>query len=300
MTTPNQPTIDGAYKIGTVASDQSWTDTSVKAVIKAPPLASFTDAQDAHNSEVKAPLTSHAGSISNHETRIVNLENGGVMYVFSGNDTWPNPGTGQIGVGVINGGQAAQDGTTGSATRLGGTHGGYQYQEFNCVDLTPTVAITIGAPGSTEAEGGGISSFGSYLLGVTGSVGAIRSRRGAVLSTSNPGAGGNNGGSNTTDGLAGSGSPLATGGSGGVAGAPAGNGTAGGSVSLDSTTPCGGGGGGAGGGANGGIGSTAGNGGNGGAPGGGGGAGGQKSAGGGGGTHGAGGAGRVYVILFPA
>lgn len=278
---------------------QDITEASAKAIMTSGAVGTdgaYTEVHDNINNEIKAPIAGQAGAITNHETRIVALEDGGIMTVFSGNDTWVNPGRGKIGVACINGGQAGQDGQQGSVQRFGGNHGGYQFEEFDATALTATVPVTVGAPGTAPGEGGGTSSFGGYLEGVTGLAGAIRSQRGAASSTSTPGAGGNNGGDNLTAGFPGGSSALAVGGTGGAAGAPGGNGGTGGSVDTGSTTPCGGGGGGAGGGANGGAGSTAGNGGNGGAPGGGGGAGGAKAAFGGGGAQGIGGAGRVYVI----
>lgn len=296
MTSPNQPATDGAYVIGSnYGSD--ITEDSAKALMTGGAKTSFENAEEVHDTEVKAPITSQAGSITNHETRIVQLENGGVMTVYSGNDTWNNPGAGKIGVAVINGGNGGQDGAGGySGLRLGGNHGGYQYKEFHCEDLTSTVAITVGSGGSAAEQGGGTSSFGSYLVGVSGVAGAIHTPRGATPSTSTPGAGGNTGATIGTAGVAGGNSALAAGGAGGNHD-PSTNGGAGGSVSVASTTPCGGGGGG-GGGSTTGAGSAAGNGGAGGAPGGGGGAGGIPGAGGAGGFHGAGGNGRVYVIQF--
>lgn len=301
MTAPNQADPDGAINIGAFRAFQAMTQEDAKTAMTSGVRTSIGNAEEVHDTEVKAPITSQAGSIADHNTRIVNLENGGVMYVYSGNDTWINPNKGRIGVGVINGGQAGQVGQTGSAVSLGGNHGGYQYEEFDCADLPATVDITIGAPGSASGEGGGTSSFGTYLVGVTGSQGSIRSQRGAMASTSTPGAGGDTGADQSVAGKNGGGSALASGGSGGAPGNPAPNGGSGGSVDAGSATPCGGGGGGAGGPANGGLGSTSGNGGSGGAPGGGGGAGGMRGwLGDPGGIQGPGGAGRVFVIHFPS
>lgn len=299
MTTPHGSGTSGAFVLGSQYG-QDITEASARATIRSGSVGStgsYTNVQDAIGSEIKAPIQGQAGSITNHETRIVALEDGGTMTVYSGNDLWTNMG-GRIGVATINGGQAGQNGRVGpQGVRLGGHHGGYQYEEFDCVNLTATVAITVGAPGTADGEGGGTSSFGTYLIGVTGSAGTIRSSRGAVASTSTPGAGGDNGGAFGTAGLAGASSALANGGAGGVGantGTPT-NGGGGGSVDTGSTTP-GGGGGGAGGGSGAGIASPAGNGGAGGAPGGGGGGGGLPGAGGAGGFQGPGGAGRVYVI----
>ncbi|WP_157119806.1 hypothetical protein [Nocardia xishanensis] len=297
MTAPNQSNPDGALNVGDFAAFQAMTEEDAKTAMTSGSVSSIDGARSTHDNEVKAPITSHAGSIDNHEVRIVSLEDGGTMTVYSGNATWTNIG-GRIGVGVICGGQAGQSGGGSEAQKLGGNHGGYKYMEFDAADLPATVAITVGAPGTSAGQAGGISSFGSYVVGEHGVSPAIHTSRGAMASSSGPGAGGNNAGDFDLAGFSGGSSALGSAGAGGAAGGggggTAGHGGAGGSVPTDSLTPCGGGGGGAGGGNRGLI-STAGNGGAGGAPGGGGGAGGNCELG-AAGTFGAGGAGRVFVI----
>lgn len=299
MTTPNLPAApDDSFEFGSDYGS-NLDEASIKQITTNGAKVSFTGVHTTVGNEIKAPITSQAGSINNHEVRIVSLEDGGTMTVYSGNATYTNIG-GRIGVGVINGGQGAQSGTGSATQKLGGQHGGYQYREFDATtELAPTVAITVGAPGTSPGQAGGVSSFGSYLVGIAGTVGAIHTPRGAVSSASAPGAGGNNGGNfGGSNGFAGGASALATGGAGGSGGSgtptPAGNGGTGGSVSTGSLTPCGGGGGGGGGGQQGLI-NHAGNGGAGGAPGGGGGAGGNCDLG-TPGTFGPGAAGRVFVI----
>lgn len=302
MTSPGGETPDGSLGLGGFAAWRALTEADAKSSMKAGTIGAYGNAETVHDNTVKAPITGYAGSIENHEIRIVSLEDGGTMTVYSGNATWTNMG-GRIGVGVICGGQAGQVGIAGSTTqRLGGNHGGYAYREFSAADLPATVDITVGAPGNASGQAGGISSFGSYVVGVIGTTGAIHTSRGAMSSASAPGAGGNNGGGFNSNGLPGLASALATGGAagggGGGSGSPAGNGGAGGSVPTDSLTPCGGGGGGGGGGQTGAI-NSAGNGGAGGAPGGGGGAGGNGGsppANASPGSFGPGGAGRVFVI----
>lgn len=299
MTTPYGSPPDQAWVRGggEWRYGQDLTEASAKSIMNGGVQGSYGGARQIYENDVKAPITGYAGSITNHETRIVALEDGGIMTVYSGNDTWTNIG-GRIGVAVINGGQAGQAGSGSSSQKLGGTHGGYAYQEFNAADLDATVAITVGAPGTSAGQAGGVSSFGSYLVGAAGTIGAILTSRGAVSSSSAPGAGGNNGGAFASNGLPGGATALAAGGTGGADGSSggqaAGDGTNGGSVSTASLTPCGGGGGGAGGGDVG-IFGSGGDGGNGGSPGGGGGAGGNCD-GGSAGTFGVGGSGRVYVI----
>ncbi len=300
MTAPDGSSPPGSLAVGLFAARQATTEDEAKGAMKQGVITSGTTAQTAFYNEIKAPIEGQAGSISELDTRVLALENGGTLTVYGGNDTWVNNG-GRIGVAVVNGGQAGQDGqATDGVQRLGGNHGGYQYREFDTSGLPATVAVTVGAPGSSAGEGGGTSSFGGYLSGVTGT-GGIQTRRGALATTSTPGAGGNNGGGLTnSNGFPGNSSALAAGGAGGAGsgGYVADPGQPGGSVSMDSLTPCGGGGGGGGGGSS----TTSGyggNGGNGGAPGGGGGAGGNAQAG-HRGLHGAGGAGRVYVIQLTA
>jgi hypothetical protein len=297
VTAPDGSRPPGALGVGLFTAWSTQTADRAKGEMRGGVVGSFNNAGAQMDNKVKAPITSHAGSIDNHEVRIISLEDGGTMTVYSGNGVWTNVG-GRIGVGVICGGQAGQSGNGGTAQRLGGNHGGYAYAEFDAADLPATVDVTVGAPGTSAGQAGGISSFGTYVVGALGTAPAIHTSRGAMASASGPGAGGNNGGSYDNAGFGGDASALAAGGAGGApgggGGGTAGHGQPGGSVSVDSLTPCGGGGGGAGGGNRGLI-STAGNGGAGGAPGGGGGAGGNCEIG-TAGTFGAGGAGRVFVI----
>lgn len=310
--TPGQGAPDGAYTVGHVSTAQNYTTSTIKAALNGAPIEKYTNAQNVHNAEVKQPIASNTAGVANHEGRIVTLEDGGTMVVYTGNATWQNPGTGRIGVGIINGGQAGQDGlviSSGTNIRLGGNHGGYSYKEFDASELTATVAVTVGVGGSTAYALGNVSSFGSYLSGVSGITGAVMTNKGVVTSGSTPGVGGNNGGGgDSSPGLAGSNSALATGGAGGiggVAGAPATNGSPGGSVDTGSLTPCGGAGGGAGGGTDfqhfvNPVNVGGGTGGAGGAPGAGGGAGGNDRYNSIVGPGGQGGVGRVFVIQSAA
>lgn len=298
MTDPSGGSPPSSVVLGAFATRQNTNIDAQKLSMSGGMRGAVANANTTVGNEIKAPITSQAGSINNHEVRIVSLEDGGTMTVYGGNATWTNIG-GRIGVGVINGGQAAQNGSGSATQRLGGNHGGYAFMEFDAADLPSTVAITVGAPGTVAGQAGGVSSFGAFLAGIAGTSGAIHTARGAVSSASAPGAGGNNGGGfGGSSGLPGGASALAAGGAGGSGGSgsptPAGNGGIGGSVSTGSLTPCGGGGGGAGGGQQGLI-NHAGNGGAGGAPGGGGGAGGNGDLA-TPGVFGAGGAGRVFVI----
>lgn len=297
MTSPDGSTGGGeALGPGQFALWQATTEQDAKGRMTTSVGVSWSGAQGSFGQQVFAPLNGQAGTISNHETRIISLEDGGTLTVYAGNDVWINPGVGRIGVGVVCGGQAGQDGLQSTSPAGGGVHGGYSYREFNCGSLPSTVDVSVGAGGSSNGQGGGISQFGTLLIGQPATAGSILSNRGAMSSSSTPGVGGQSAAPNVpaVAGTAGTASALALGGDGGVDGDV--DGKPGGSMDLDSITPCGGGGGGAGA-SMGGIGGSPGLGGAGGAPGGGGGAGGNRALANSGATRvgGPGGNGRVWV-----
>lgn len=308
MTTPGAPPPDQAFVLGS-AFGSDITETSAKALMKGGTVTSFTNAQNAHNSQVKDPIADagdavaeQAGSIVGLDARVTALENGGTRTVYSSNFTWTNPGDGKIFVAVINGGQCGRNGLRNSTTKQdGGIDGGFQGTELLCADLPATVAGTVGAGGSTNAQLGGQSSFGSYVVPVSGAPGSILTAQGAVASASSPGKGGWGGynSSSAEDPSAGGHSALALGGVKGVRGATI-DGQPGQSVSVDSPTPCGGGGGGGGDWTNT-IGDFSGSGGAGGAPGGGGGTAGNTGQGNADerGSGGPGGNGRIVIIYTP-
>lgn len=226
--------------------------------------------------EVAEQAGSVIGDVAELEVRVTALEGGGSRTVYSSNGTWTNPGTGVVGVGVFNGGEAGVNGAVGNPGR-GGIDGSYLYREYNCKDLPSSIAITVGAGGATNGQDGGQSSFGTYVVPTSGAPGSILTPQGAVASSSAPGSGGN-GGANQVNGNAGNPGESSALAAGGTAGTTSNgyNGAAGASVPLDSATPCGGAGGG-GGAYRGEIFTNAGNGGAGGAPGGGGGGGGANN-----------------------
>ena len=190
-------------------------------------------------------IAEQAGSLEGLEVRVTALEGGGTRTVYSSNFVWENPGAGTVGVAVFNGGQCGEIGryTGADYPTQGGAHGGYAYKEIRCQDLPATVAGTVGAGGATNLQAGGQSSFGTYVVPVSGSPGSVLTKQGAVASNSTPGRGGNGGDAVTTSiGEPGAPSALAAGGT----AATNGPGGAGASVSLDSDVPCGGGGGGGG------------------------------------------------------
>lgn len=195
--------------------------------------------------DVEDQVDEVVGQTGELDTRVTALENGGTRTVYTANATWMNPGTGRVGVAVINGGRGGQSNNQGSGNRLGGTHGGYVFREFACADLSPTVALVVGAGGATGYGVGGVSSFGAYLVGLSGAPGSILTSQGAVASASAPGSGGQGASGNADTATDGGASALAAG---GVHGTKSVTGGAGQAVSTGSVVPCGGGGGGGGGG----------------------------------------------------
>lgn len=217
------------------------------AVAQSTAAAAQTTATAANTTAETANTTANnaATVAGNLDARVTALENGGTRTVYTSNASWSNPGAGRVGVAVINGGQGGQSNNQGSGNRLGGAHGGYVFREFNCADLTSTVAITVGAGGATSFGTGGVSSFGAYLVGISGAPGSILTSQGAVASASTPGVGGQGATGNADTATNGGSSALATG---GARGTKSVTGSAGQSVSTGSVVPCGGGGGGGGGG----------------------------------------------------
>lgn len=224
--------------------------------------------------------------VGNVKNGIEQLMGGGTRETFVTPGTWTNPGPGYfVTVETVGGGQAGYQGDTVSGQGgAGGRSGGYAREQFNSEDLPGTVAATPGAGGVFSFPGGNsgtVSSFGTYVVTTPG-IGAAFTERGAFVSASTPGDGGN-GGSLNGDGFRGGSAVLAAGGV--IGGSDGGDGAAAGSdPDLIS-----GGGGGAGGS------SGLGDGGNGGFPGGGGGGGAGVDAGRGDGGTGA--AGAIYVTV---
>lgn len=305
MSTPNGEFPPGTITDGDLSPLSGLTEASWRAGLNLTAIRPWDDAHEVLQTEVRGPIAGQAGSIEGLDARVTSLENGGTLYAYPSNGVWNNPGVGRVGVAVINGGQAGGDGfpVSGASENqpgvTGGTaHGGYAYREFRCEDLPlGDILVTVGAPGSTNFQVGGESSFGEFLIGVSGTNGSMLTSRGAVASASQPGVGGNGGGIGTS-GLSTNGSPSAL-----AAGGPRGqaniNGQPGGSIPLSSITPCGGGGGGGGGGPSGLFG-NGGAGGDGGTPGGCGGAAGRCAEFGTPQKGGVAGAGRVYVLFSPS
>jgi hypothetical protein len=307
VTTPDGNFPPGTITDGDLSPLSGLTEASWRAGLNLTAITPWQTAHEELQTKVVGPIAGQAGSIEGLDVRVTSLEDGGTLYTYPANGVWTNPGTGKVGVAVINGGQCGANGIPLGSGNIGGgspgSHGGYQYREFSCASLPETVLITVGAPGITNFQLGGLSSFGGYLIGTSGTQGSMLTSRGAVSSASAPGTGGGGGGVGSTfpgtAGVSGQSSALAVGGQGGSATTAPQSGADGDSIPLDGITPCGGGGGGGGGPAVNNL-----------SDGGAGGAGGTPGAGGGGaGVHGnfgsarlggAGGAGRVYVIFSPS
>lgn len=315
MTTPNGATPSGSLGTGQFAEWQAMTEEDAKAQMRAP-LSSFGQAQTNEHAKwggflgilsflsgltaaftgtssgggLFAGIFGHAQQLNtdvgNVKNGIEQLLGGGTRETFVTPGTWTNPGPGHfVTVEVVGGGQAGYKGDTFSGQGgAGGRSGGYAREMFDSEDLPSTVTATPGAGGVYSGSGGQagtVSSFGTYVVSTPG-IGAAFTERGAFVSASTPGDGGN-GGSLDGDGFRGGSAVLATGGV--ISSGDGGNGAAAGSDPGIIS----GGGGGAGGS------SGSGDGGNGGFPGGAGGGGAAEDALSGGGGTGA--AGAIYVTV---
>ena len=144
--------------------------------------------------------------------------------IYTSNDTWTKPASATlVRVVCIGGGGSGAGGGNNGGTALPGTGGGggaYVIKEIKATDLTPTVAITVGAQvsGGTGGNGGvgnngttgNNSSFGAYVIGYGGGGGIT----GSGNSDSGAGGGGvggsGGGGGNNTNSAGGTPSGSAT------------------------------------------------------------------------------------------
>lgn len=135
-----------------------WTTTTIQNMLKGTPIARFTNAQNAHQSNVLQPinenathLTSSSQTLSNHENRITKLENGQLIAVYYSNDTWHKPSGYSthkvICVGGSGGGLGGEN-TGSDYGGQGGGMGGWQVTTFADAALTlSSYAITVGTQG---------------------------------------------------------------------------------------------------------------------------------------------------------
>lgn len=114
--------------------------------------------------------------------RITALEGGGTVTTYTVSGTWTNPYPSDhklIQVICVNGGDGGGKAALGYRDQpKGGQSGGYIQKSFFTDELDATVAMTIGAAGFGKSSGGGpggvggVTSFGSYLVGIKG-IGAV-------------------------------------------------------------------------------------------------------------------------------
>lgn len=158
MTTPNLSNPpDGSFVLGS-AYGQDITEASAKAIMSGGTLGSFTNVQNAVNSEIKDPiitnatrLNSQSQTLTNHENRILYLEDGSIAYTFFSDDTWYKPaGYNFHTVHTIGGGAGGQGGEDAEESRggQGGGRGGWETEIYADEDLPgSSYAISIGAGG---------------------------------------------------------------------------------------------------------------------------------------------------------
>lgn len=252
MTTPNQPIIDGAYRIGTIANVTKWTESSIKAVIPNAPLDAFTRAQNAHKQTVSNPINTNTDKLngysvvaSSHESRITTLESGTQIAEIFSNGAW-NKAAGPWSKHTIilfAGGGSGCGGGNGSfdARAIGGGQGGYAEQDYTDTAMPVHLDFIIAAGGqaasSTSPGNIGNPTTCSNATGVILSAGAGPAGFAATSGTPTPGTGthpewnsyggiGGNQDSDPPNATAGANGYIANGGTAGVnaAGSPGGNG----------------------------------------------------------------------------
>jgi hypothetical protein len=113
--------------------------------------------------------------------RLTMLEGGGVVTTHTVSGTWTNPSPTEhkaIQVICVNGGDGgARRSSNYHDQAKGGQSGGYMQKTLYTDELPATVAMVMGAPGAGATSGGrggegGVTSFGTYVVGMKG-VGAI-------------------------------------------------------------------------------------------------------------------------------
>lgn len=165
MTTPNQPIIDGAYRIGTIANVAKWTESSIKAVIPSAPLDAFTRAQNAHKETVSNPISANTDKIngysvvtSSHESRITTLESGTQIAEIFANGAWDKaagPWSRHTIILFAGGGSGCGGAPAGSgfdALNIGGGMGGYTEQDYTDTAMPAHLTFVIAAGGQTASS----------------------------------------------------------------------------------------------------------------------------------------------------
>lgn len=171
---PGQPNPSGQYYYPyggasgsqSVAHQQDWTTATLQSVMKTPVISSFSTAQSTHQTNVTGPINTNTIQISNsgttvtnHENRILKLENGDQIAIYYSSDTWHKPGGFSYHkVAMVAGGGGGQGGQwTGSQYGgQGGGQGGWYKQVYAVASLTSSAyTVTVGA--------GGLGAYTSYF-----------------------------------------------------------------------------------------------------------------------------------------
>lgn len=196
MTTPGIPAPDGSFILGS-GYGQDITEESAKAIMKGAPLESFTDAQNAHNSEVKDPITTignnvqgHIFTLTNHENRITILESGEIIYEFELNDTWTKPaGMNHHRLIAIagGGGGGKAPGASGGNAKYGGGQGGYAETTLTDAACPASIDVILGGGGAgATADNANGSTGGNTVLRNSATLAALLTAGGALGGRSTP------------------------------------------------------------------------------------------------------------------
>ncbi|WP_207842618.1 hypothetical protein [Williamsia soli] len=118
-------------------------------------IQDFFDILKGRVTDVEAEVVAVAGDVGTLETRVTNLESGGVLTYFPGNGTFVNPGFGTVTFTLFSGGQAGS-----TADGISGSSGiGPLIRSFKCVDYAGDFVVAVGAGGSaSNLQAGGVTT----------------------------------------------------------------------------------------------------------------------------------------------
>lgn len=139
MTAPGQPPPSGQYLYpysgnsgDSVKHTQTdWTQATLQSTMKTPAINAYSNAQSTHQTNVTSPINSNTTqlgqtgtSVTNHENRILKLENGDQVAVYYANDTWHKPAGFAYHKTACQGGGAGGQGGQATGSMYGGQGGG--------------------------------------------------------------------------------------------------------------------------------------------------------------------------------